>query len=85
MKVIVSLTGLEFSRGPVNEDVFAAPATAEGKTVDSDIQDITEQIHRLLLQVSYYWKRKWDNDFVHREFKCFKYVIAQGNYVSLTY
>lgn len=54
MKVIVSLTGLEFSRGPVNEDVFAAPATAEGKTVDSDIQDITEQIHRLLLQVSYY-------------------------------
>nr|AAO38747.1 period 2 circadian clock protein [Danio rerio] len=36
--------------GPVNEDVFAAPATAEGKCVDSDIQDITEQIHRLLLQ-----------------------------------
>ncbi|XP_053506973.1 period circadian protein homolog 2 isoform X2 [Ictalurus furcatus] len=36
--------------GPVNEDVFAAPATAEGKTMDSDIQDITEQIHRLLLQ-----------------------------------
>ncbi|XP_060762071.1 period circadian protein homolog 2 [Neoarius graeffei] len=36
--------------GPVNEDVFAAPATAESKTMDSDIQDITEQIHRLLLQ-----------------------------------
>ncbi|XP_043078593.1 period circadian protein homolog 2-like [Puntigrus tetrazona] len=36
--------------GPVNEDVFSAPATAEGKSVDSDIQEITEQIHRLLLQ-----------------------------------
>uniref|UniRef100_A0AAR2L8K6 Period circadian protein homolog 2 n=1 Tax=Pygocentrus nattereri TaxID=42514 RepID=A0AAR2L8K6_PYGNA len=38
--------------GPVNEDVFAAPAIAEGKVMDSDIQEITEQIHRLLLQVS---------------------------------
>uniref|UniRef100_A0A8B9I093 Period circadian protein homolog 2 n=1 Tax=Astyanax mexicanus TaxID=7994 RepID=A0A8B9I093_ASTMX len=37
--------------GPVNEDVFAAPPTAEGKVMDSDIQEITEQIHRLLLQV----------------------------------
>ncbi|XP_073705055.1 period circadian protein homolog 2 isoform X1 [Garra rufa] len=36
--------------GPVNEDVFAAPAIAEGKSLDSDIQEITEQIHRLLLQ-----------------------------------
>ncbi|KAK2900520.1 hypothetical protein QQF64_015536 [Cirrhinus molitorella] len=36
--------------GPVNEDVFAAPATADFKSVDSDIQEITEQIHRLLLQ-----------------------------------
>ncbi|XP_059419162.1 period circadian protein homolog 2-like [Carassius carassius] len=36
--------------GPVNEDVFAAPAVAEGKSLDSDIQEITEQIHRLLLQ-----------------------------------
>ncbi|KTF93608.1 hypothetical protein cypCar_00006296 [Cyprinus carpio] len=36
--------------GPVNEDVFAAPAAAEGKSLDSDIQEITEQIHRLLLQ-----------------------------------
>ncbi|XP_061878597.1 period circadian protein homolog 2 isoform X1 [Entelurus aequoreus] len=38
--------------GPVNEDVFMAPvvATAEQKTMDSDIQEITEQIHRLLLQ-----------------------------------
>ncbi|KAL7842388.1 hypothetical protein SRHO_G00240770 [Serrasalmus rhombeus] len=36
--------------GPVNEDVFAAPAIAEGKVMDSDIQEITEQIHRLLLQ-----------------------------------
>lgn len=41
-------------RGPVNEDVFVAPVSAatEMKTMDSDIQDITEQIHRLLLQVS---------------------------------
>ncbi|KAM7379346.1 hypothetical protein PAMP_004908 [Pampus punctatissimus] len=38
--------------GPVNEDVFVAPASAvaEMKTMDSDIQEITEQIHRLLLQ-----------------------------------
>uniref|UniRef100_A0A4W4DUJ8 Period circadian protein homolog 2 n=1 Tax=Electrophorus electricus TaxID=8005 RepID=A0A4W4DUJ8_ELEEL len=36
--------------GPVNEDVFSAPPTAEGKLIDSDIQEITEQIHRLLLQ-----------------------------------
>ncbi|XP_060727467.1 period circadian protein homolog 2 isoform X4 [Tachysurus vachellii] len=36
--------------GPVNEDVFAAPVTAEGKAMDSDILDITEQIHRLLVQ-----------------------------------
>ncbi|KAM9439176.1 period circadian protein homolog 2 isoform 1-T4 [Clarias gariepinus] len=36
--------------GPLNEDVFAAPAAAEGKPVDSDIQDLTEQIHRLLIQ-----------------------------------
>lgn len=41
------------TRGPVNEDVFMAPASAmrEVKTMDSDIQEITEQIHRLLLQV----------------------------------
>ncbi|XP_053186271.1 period circadian protein homolog 2 isoform X2 [Scomber japonicus] len=38
--------------GPVNEDVFMAPtsAVAKTKTMDSDIQEITEQIHRLLLQ-----------------------------------
>ncbi|XP_030628984.1 period circadian protein homolog 2 isoform X2 [Chanos chanos] len=36
--------------GPVNEDVFVAPSVAEGKAMDSDIQEITEQIHRLLLQ-----------------------------------
>ncbi|CAK6966869.1 period circadian protein homolog 2 isoform X4 [Scomber scombrus] len=38
--------------GPVNEDVFVAPtsAVAETKTMDSGIQEITEQIHRLLLQ-----------------------------------
>lgn len=38
-------------RGPVNEDVFAAPAFHGGKLMDSDIQEISEQIHRLLLQV----------------------------------
>ncbi|XP_037132037.1 period circadian protein homolog 2 isoform X3 [Syngnathus acus] len=38
--------------GPVNEDVFMAPLTAgsESKAMDSDIHEITEQIHRLLLQ-----------------------------------
>ncbi|XP_018604369.2 period circadian protein homolog 2 isoform X1 [Scleropages formosus] len=36
--------------GPVNEDVFAAPAFTESKIVDSDIQEVTEQIHKLLLQ-----------------------------------
>ncbi|XP_077378100.1 period circadian protein homolog 2 isoform X2 [Festucalex cinctus] len=38
--------------GPVNEDVFMAPLSAgsESKVMDSDIQEITEQIHRLLLQ-----------------------------------
>lgn len=38
-------------RGPVNEDVFAAQPFHEGKILDSDIQEISEQIHRLLLQV----------------------------------
>lgn len=38
-------------RGPVNEDVFAVPAFHGGKLMDSDIQEISEQIHRLLLQV----------------------------------
>ncbi|KAM9853210.1 period circadian protein homolog 2-like [Aulostomus maculatus] len=36
--------------GPVNEDVFAAPSFHGGKMMDSDIQEISEQIHRLLLQ-----------------------------------
>ncbi|KAG5837153.1 hypothetical protein ANANG_G00236260 [Anguilla anguilla] len=36
--------------GPVNEDVFAAPAFTGGKIMDSDILEITEQIHKLLLQ-----------------------------------
>ncbi|KAK9539242.1 hypothetical protein VZT92_004359 [Zoarces viviparus] len=37
---------------PVNEDVFVGPVSAvrEMKTMESDIQEITEQIHRLLLQ-----------------------------------
>ncbi|XP_064861876.1 period circadian protein homolog 2-like isoform X3 [Oncorhynchus nerka] len=38
--------------GPVNEDVFEAtlPALMETKIMDSEVQEITEQIHRLLLQ-----------------------------------
>ncbi|XP_042352927.1 period circadian protein homolog 2 isoform X2 [Plectropomus leopardus] len=38
--------------GPVNEDVFVVPVSnvREMKTMDPDIQEITEQIHRLLLQ-----------------------------------
>ena len=38
--------------GPV-KDVFVAPAPTPGepKTIDPDIPEITEQIHRLLLQV----------------------------------
>ncbi|KAM8849852.1 period circadian protein homolog 2 isoform 2-T3 [Spinachia spinachia] len=38
--------------GPVNEDVFvgAVSTVREIKTMESDIQEITEQIHRLLLQ-----------------------------------
>lgn len=35
----------------MNEDVFAAPPFHGGKIMDSDIQEISEQIHRLLLQV----------------------------------
>ncbi|KAF5909007.1 period circadian protein 2-like isoform X1, partial [Clarias magur] len=36
--------------GPVNEDVFSAPAFTEAKIIDSDIQEISEQIHKILLQ-----------------------------------
>ncbi|XP_061588287.1 period circadian protein homolog 2 isoform X2 [Cololabis saira] len=38
--------------GPVNEDIFSAPnpAVPHMKTMDSDVQELTEQIHRLLLQ-----------------------------------
>ncbi|XP_055723147.1 period circadian protein homolog 2 [Salvelinus fontinalis] len=36
--------------GPVNEDVFEAPLPALMETMDSEVQKITEQIHRLLLQ-----------------------------------
>ncbi|XP_061653702.1 period circadian protein homolog 2 isoform X2 [Phyllopteryx taeniolatus] len=41
--------------GPVNEDVFKAPLSpgANTKIMDSDIQEITEQIHRLLLRPVY--------------------------------
>lgn len=64
-------------RGPVNEDVFAAPTVAEGKAVDSDIQEITEQIHRLLLQVPklkktmYYSLRNSDQILLQKMFSNF--------------
>lgn len=40
--------------GAMNEDVFLAPAFTDEKIMDSDIQEITEQIHRLLLQVHHF-------------------------------
>ncbi|KAM4836334.1 period circadian protein homolog 2 [Thomomys bottae] len=36
--------------GPLNEDVFAAPLGVEEKAPHPSIQELTEQIHRLLLQ-----------------------------------
>ncbi|XP_038271231.1 period circadian protein homolog 2 isoform X2 [Dermochelys coriacea] len=36
--------------GPLNEDVFAAPTYTEDKILHPSIQEITEQIYRLLLQ-----------------------------------
>ena len=38
-------------RGPLNEDVFSAPPGLEDKAPQPGIQELTEQIHRLLLQV----------------------------------
>ena len=34
----------------MNEDVFVSPLPALMETMDSEVQEITEQIHRLLLQ-----------------------------------
>lgn len=39
-------------RAPLNEDVFTPPAPSPAPSLDSDIQELSEQIHRLLLQVS---------------------------------
>lgn len=39
-------------RGPLNEDVFAQPCAEEQQALHPSIQELTEQIHRLLLQVS---------------------------------
>uniref|UniRef100_UPI00398EFB06 period circadian protein homolog 2 isoform X2 n=1 Tax=Pristiophorus japonicus TaxID=55135 RepID=UPI00398EFB06 len=39
--------------GPLNEDVFATPGFTEVKTLNPEIQTITEQIHQLLLQPVY--------------------------------
>ena len=38
-------------RGPLNEDVFSAPSCVEEKGLHPSDQELTEQIHRLLLQV----------------------------------
>ncbi|XP_075062585.1 period circadian protein homolog 1 isoform X2 [Mixophyes fleayi] len=35
---------------PLNEDVFTAPKGAELKALDPDIQELSEQIHRILMQ-----------------------------------
>ncbi|XP_025051538.1 period circadian protein homolog 1 isoform X1 [Alligator sinensis] len=36
--------------GPLNEDVFMAPKTQKLRPLEPDIQELSEQIHRLLLQ-----------------------------------
>lgn len=43
---------LQLPRAPLNEDVFTPPAPSLAPSLDSDIQELSEQIHRLLLQVS---------------------------------
>ncbi|KAM4036246.1 LOW QUALITY PROTEIN: period circadian protein homolog 1 [Anomaloglossus baeobatrachus] len=35
---------------PLNEDVFTAPKGAEMKSLDPDVQELSEQIHRILMQ-----------------------------------
>lgn len=42
---------LKLHRGPLNEDVFSAQSPVEEKDPPPSIQGLTEQIHRLLLQV----------------------------------
>uniref|UniRef100_A0A8C3LPG8 Period circadian protein homolog 2 n=1 Tax=Chrysolophus pictus TaxID=9089 RepID=A0A8C3LPG8_CHRPC len=39
--------------GPLNEDVFAAPNYTEDRILHPSVQEITEQIYRLLLQVQH--------------------------------
>ncbi|XP_069831654.1 period circadian protein homolog 2 isoform X2 [Dendropsophus ebraccatus] len=36
--------------GPVNEDVFTAPVCSADRSLQPDIQELTEQIHQLLMQ-----------------------------------
>lgn len=40
-------------RGPVNEDIFTAPPRLENQSLQPGIQELTEQIHQLLMQVSH--------------------------------
>uniref|UniRef100_K7FCY7 Period circadian regulator 1 n=1 Tax=Pelodiscus sinensis TaxID=13735 RepID=K7FCY7_PELSI len=37
--------------GPLNEDVFTAPKALKMRPLEPDVQELSEQIHRLLLQV----------------------------------
>lgn len=45
------LTLVRTCRGPLNEDVFSAQPCLEEKALHPGVQELTEQIHRLLLQV----------------------------------
>lgn len=45
-------TNSNHCRGPLNEDVFAASPCPEEKAPHPSVQELTEQIHRLLMQVS---------------------------------
>lgn len=51
MKQGTRLTLVRTCRGPLNEDVFSAQQCPEEKALHPSVQELTEQIHRLLLQV----------------------------------
>lgn len=55
----------------MNEDVFVAPGSAVGevKTMEPDIQEITEQIHKLLLQVREERGQKYAKDIFYGTMK----------------
>lgn len=51
MQQAPQLTLVQTRRGPLNEDVFSAQPCPEEKPLHPGVQELTEQIHRLLLQV----------------------------------